>query len=379
VAPTRDTKTIVGLKLWVAYLLLLLGVVLFRLGARIDFETWARPLDNLRFLPWAAISDACLTTLLVSTIFEGWIRRENTRDLHETMFSPNIVRNYLSKEKVLTVVEAGFQNLLDNDEFGSQLFSYFIDSAFTANQRRYDAHVTIMLLPLGTGNTYAYTDEQKVHYYNARMVYVYRREISGDLMEFHSTPDLTEYQQSYRNPAIEFRWHTPPMRLFQGTEKEFFEVLECKIEGEPQEIHSRTKEGSSTVSYFVRTSQHRMVGKIKKVEYVVDVKVQRFSHCLYIATREPTLRYKLSLDFSDVDISFVTAYPSYASPRSPEVRYLPTKEQASRVEIEVDTWCIPDSATLFAWVLEREGDPTYRTDTADIRPPSLSRKQSADV
>jgi hypothetical protein len=376
---TRDVRTILGLKLWFAYLTLVLAFVLCRLAGVVKFSAWDQPFSYLGYVPWIAISDACLTTLLISTIYEGWIRRENTRELHETVFSPEIVREALSRERVLSVVEAGFQKLLDNDEFGSQLFSYFIESAFSANQRRYDAQVTMLLLPLGVGSAHTYTDEQKIHYYNVRMVYAYRREIHEEIMEFHCLPDLADYHRTYRTPEIEFRWHAPPMRLFPQIGREFFDVLECKIDGEAQAIHSRGREGGGIECYFVKTGRHRGPGKMKKVEYVVDVKIQRFSHCLYIAIREPTLRYKLSIDFSDVDISFVTAYPSYASPRSPEVRYLPTRDQASRLEIEIDAWCIPDSATMFAWVLRQETDPSYRAATADVRPQIPPRSRAVDA
>ncbi|WP_031358697.1 hypothetical protein [Caballeronia sordidicola] len=349
-----------SLKLQVAYLVLTLGCILFYW---IDSQAVSLPGWVPKFPPYKSLGEACLTTLLVSFIYEFWIRREGQAELHQSILSPHVVKTVLNDESVNAVTRAGFQRMLRNDEFGAELFQYFTDLTFTEARRRYDVRTELTLLPLTVDTPFSYTDEQRAVYFNLRSSLSYRKPVRTSEIWFRCVSDRDSLRDILVEESIEWRWFVPQHPHFAGIDDSFFRVFQLEIDDRPIVIHKESDQGQ--VSYFARVPRDIRKKPSVRIRFKVDVKVRKAAQYLFTDIVHPVKDLVVSFDVAAVsEVREAGVIPIFSSVSRPRQDFSPTNVAPKKITIAVDGWSIPDSGVAFFWKMNNSL-PTHQESTAN--------------
>lgn len=337
-------------KLQVAYLLLALFCILFYW---IDSLGGALPSWVPQFPPYKSLAEACLTTLMVSFIYEAWIRRESQAELHQSLLSPHMVRTNLDEATVRGLTKAGFQRMLQSEEFGEELFGYFTDLAFSANRRRYDVRTELTLLPLRSESAFSYNEEQSAFYFNLKGSLAYKKPIRTKQIWFRCVTRMESLREVIEDESTEWRWFVPQHRFFEHIDESFFRVSELEIDGQRVKISKKIESGQ--VSYFANVPKHVLDSPATRIRFKTEIKVRKTAQYIFTDVVHPVKDIIISFDVASLtEVKEAGAVPIFSSASRPKRDYLPTYEEPKKITVSVDGWSIPDSGVVFFWKLRQQ-------------------------
>lgn len=90
------------------------------------------------------------------------------------------------------------------------------------------------------------------------------------------------------------------------------------------------------------------------VSYSYRALASRHGHLLHVDVEQPTRGFKVDLDYSDTDISYVNLLDFIASGKRTRVSQTPRSVPGKSIGVEFDGWLLPRSGVAFAWVLQDE-------------------------
>ncbi len=67
----------------------------------------------------------------------------------------------------------------------------------------------------------------------------------------------------------------------------------------------------------------------------------------------------MELDYAGTDIQVMNVRDFFVSKTSPIIRYSPSRENAHKIEVEINEWTLPKGGVVFVWSLKSEFSKDY--------------------
>ena len=347
-------KKYAGAKILIAWLVLaIITVISFATLILVKIGNILPPWTS--HLPIEAFGTTCLATLIISFVYEYWIREETTKELQNNLFTNNVVAEILSEDRVFAILKSALQRILNDDKYGEDVYNIITNKRVISDERRYNASTSVTLIPSRSTN-----EDVRIHFYDLIIDYSYEAKVRPGPYVFKCFCDIGEYNKSYEQYDMEWRWLiSTPMRLFPLFDATFYKLVLFKLNDQELPINV-VADQFGNVEYRAHIHAATTLNATDTISYRIELKQLRFSHGLFVEIREPTLRPTILFDFSKTDISYVSLHTLFTSPGRPTINYYPTKEAFHRIEVSLNDWAIPKSGIGFTWQLRLENDLEIR-------------------
>lgn len=336
----------------------------------------------LKDLPLRALADACLTAFLVGITYEWIVRYESEAALSEIIskqiqiqqqaiieeipraliINPEVMGNILKEERLEEILRAGLQVRLGDKQMGDDIYEGLLRKTLSYNQRwanyRFKATLSIIDDP-------SLPEIVRYKYYNATIDLRYDTKLTKNKFIFHCVTSIDDYNKSIRDPNYEFTWLFPPTTdEFPTIDTSVFDVKQITVDNIELNLNYSTDENGNLAIVCTNPDLSNLQNRIVTVYYRYVVKINKRGHLFMANVIMPTRNVVIELDYANTDIHFVNVLDFFVSAQLPKITYLPSKEKAHKVEIELNEWAFPKGGVAFVWVLAKEMNKEY------LRPPS---------
>jgi hypothetical protein len=274
--------------------------------------------------------------VVLGITYENFVRREQCQEFASLILNPEILKD-LSNQKVQELLSVGLGLAVDDEKLGSDMYT-LIKSSFV-NELKENLNIEIKLEKIANDN----------NYFLGYLNYKYRTRIDTETLKFTCYTDENNYQDAYKDKAIEWRWHNPN---FQDTDLNAFDVSNLKVQNNPIEV-KKNAEGRAEFSADIK-------GKPSKdflfdIEYSIRIKIEKTGH-FRIETRYPTkgITVKVSYPKDAITtlevismISCVNMHPTITPSETQNEKTISVSTQ--------DQWVIPTSGFIFVYKTSDEG------------------------
>ena len=175
---------------------------------------------------------------------------------------------------------------------------------------------------------------------------------SGTVRRFACVADRSEYTDLLLDVPATSPWFMAPRPGMDASSKEFYELLELSVNGEPQTIRRTARKNSQI--YTAHLSPEARSGDPVRIRQVFRTVTPMWGHRLYFELPQPARNMALFFDYTNTSIAQIKVIDNVASARRPRVSQSPPSTPGREVSIDVDGWLMPKSGFAFTWTLEKE-------------------------
>lgn len=236
---------------------------------------------------------------------------------------------------------------LGDDQFAREIYTDVRDQAIRAPERWYDVDVNIRLSSIDERSTYG------APRFDVLVKWEYTVVPSHPVQRFACFSDRDELHDVVAGTPGTIPWLLPDRPGVDATARDFFDVLEYRIDGEPQNIRRSVRKRGQV---FTVTLGEELVkaGKPLRISYVFKTISPKDGHRLYLELTQPTHGLSLKLDHTDTDIARMSVTDLVTSAALPIVAEMPKQAEAKIIAIDLPGWLLPRAGFAFVWTLLSE-------------------------
>lgn len=253
----------------------------------------------------------------------------------------------VSNPELLDDIASNVMSLrLGDEQFGHELYRDIRDQAIRASERWHDVEVKIRLSSILERSTYG------TPLFDVTVEWEYTTVPSGTVRRFACVADRSEYTDLLLDVPATSPWFMAPRPGMDASSKEFYELLELSVNGEPQTIRRTARKNSQI--YTAHLSPEARSGDPVRIRQVFCTVTPTWGHRLYFELPQPARNMSLFFDYTNTSIAQIKVIDNVASARRPRVSQSPPSTPGREVSIDVDGWLMPKSGFAFTWTLDKE-------------------------
>lgn len=320
--------------------------------------------------PFPALADACLTSAIVGFTFEILVRSEAEAGLQDMIrellkeqtdaILEGIPGVLLSQEKALRalreptlekIVLRALQLRLSDDRMAAGIFDGVVRKAIAYKQRWMNLRHEIIVRDIVDAQV---PEQIRKNFFDVIIRVTYYTKLSKTRFVFVCVNTPEQFNELMENPNYEFPWMIPPSDFFEKPGKDVFEVLQVFVDKVQLEVAIQEEKNGRFEIVYEHPSLIGKVGQDVTVNYVVRVKAERIGHLIYTTVVYPTYDVAIEFDFARASIDYVDVIDYFVAAQQPSIRYIPDRENPSKITVQLKDWALPKSGAIFVWSLKEE-------------------------
>lgn len=238
---------------------------------------------------------------------------------------------------------------LDDAAFAREIYTDVRDQAIKADERWYDARVSVDLGIPRVRTTGA------IPVFDIVVRWEYTVRPQHRIRKFAVLSDRARYDELAAEGGETSVWLKPRTAGINVTDRASFELVQFTRDGEALKI-GRTAD-SHGQTYRVDLGEDAV--RDDSVEPVVlsftyRTRLPQYGHLLYFDIDRPTRGLDIELDYTGVGIERMRVVDHISSGRKARVSRSPSSTDAQIVNVGYDGWIMPRAGVAFTWTLESE-------------------------
>lgn len=235
---------------------------------------------------------------------------------------------------------------LGDEQFAREIYRDIRDQAIHAAERWYDVEVRIRLssaLDRSAGGT---------PLFDVVVEWEYTTVPSGPVRRFACVSDRDEYNELVLDAPATSAWFMTPRPGMDASSREFYELLELAVDGEPQVI--RRTERKTGQTYTVQLRDAALLGQPVRIRQVFRTVTPTWGHRLFFELPQPGRDVSLTLDYTDTDIAQMRVSDTVGALRPPRISQMPDSVPGKVIAVEAPGWLLSKAGFAFTWTLNAE-------------------------
>lgn len=327
----------------------------------------------LNDLPVLDVGSALLTTGLIAIFFEYIDQADAEARANERLrkvlseeapairdavvdgfaFAPELLTNVASPKTLDRIVENTLGIRLGDPELATDAYRDLREQIIGAQQRWYDAHVSVALAPwkdgpaTGAGSMFVATAQWE-----------YRFTPTSPVLRFSCVSDRDVFQELSSDLESAQTWYFQPINGLTGASPEAFELVSVTVDGNPLPIRRSSRKDGQL--YSVNLGDRVRDGRPVSLAYTYRALVQQHGHVLHLDLTQPTKDFTAEVWYGDCGIRYMSVLDYLSSPRQPRIMRLGATEPSPSVQVAYPGWTFPKGGVALVWVLDREMQATKK-------------------
>ena len=350
------------------------GAILIGIGRHVAGETgWAS------WVPWSELGGVLVGAGILSIGLDAYLRREQEaiddqrlrqlfhdqapamRDAVLEAFAANHsdLERIATPETLDQLITNSLGLRLRDEQFAGEVYTDIRDQAISAQERWYDASLSIDLSPLPaqpdavSAGTRASRRRRAAEYFSVTVRWEYTTTPAHAHRRFVCLSDRDEYADLITDNDATSAWYINPASGIDPSAPASFELLRFSIDGENRPIRRTTRKNAQIYSASIGAETLR-ARKPVTVAYTYRTIMTRSGHLLFFDIEQPTRDLRVSFDYNDCGIASVSTLDLVPSIRPTRIEAAGKNEIERTVRLDIDGWIFPRSGVAFVWTLESE-------------------------
>lgn len=341
------------------------GIVLIMLNgwvANLNLGSWTW----LKALPIGEIGGTLFGAGVLGTLYEYSFRRDQERAIVElfrkvvreeapTMrdavingfaIHPEDLERVANPELLDTIAANVMAIRLGDAQFAREIYAEIREQAIRAVERWYDVEVRVRL------SSALERSAKGAPLFDVTVEWEYTTVPSGVVRRFACVADRDEYNDLLLDIPATSPWLMVPRPGMDASKREFYELLELTVDGQPQTIRrSARKSGQIYTVHIGAAVPPQQPVRIRQVFRTVT---PTWGHRLFFELPQPARNMSLSLDYTNTNIANLRVSDTVASARPAQISRLPEGVAGKMVAVDVPGWLLPKAGFAFTWTLDTE-------------------------
>jgi hypothetical protein len=350
---------------FLAVALTLAGIVLMMLNGwmtNLDLDAWSW----LKALPFGELGGTLFGAGVLGTLFEYSFRRDQEEEAVERFRSiikeqaptmrdaviegfaihPEDLKRVANPELLDSIAANVMALRLGDAQFAREIYTDIREQAIRSAERWYDVEVRVRLssaLERSAGGT---------PLFDVTVEWEYTTVPSGIVRRFACVSDRDEYNDLLLDIPATSPWLMVPRPGMDASKREFYELLELTVDGQPQTIRrSARKSGQIYTVYIGEAVRPKQPVRIRQVFRTVT---PTWSHRLFFELPQPARSFSLTLDYTNTTIAQMRVIDTVASARPAQISHSPEAVAGKVISVDVPGWLLPKAGFAFTWTLDAE-------------------------
>ncbi|MDQ6525545.1 hypothetical protein RB608_18140 [Nocardioides sp. LHD-245] len=287
------------------------------------------------------------------------VLKEASPDIRDAVIAgfaetPDSMRGVATTETLDKLATNALVLRLGDEQFAREIYADVRDQAIRSSERWSDVDIDVRLSALAERSTEgAPRGSVGVPLFEVIVTWDYTLVPSARVQKFACVSNRDEFHDLLDEVPATSTWFLSPKTRLQPTDKAAYELLQFSVDGEPCSIRRSATETRQTYTVDLGEDVVR-AGKPVKIRHTLRTVITREGHWLQLAMTQPTKNLRLTLDYTDTNISTLQVTDLVSSAKQPWVSYLPQEQSTKVVSIEVPGWVLPKAAVTFIWTLDGE-------------------------
>ncbi|MEH3138782.1 MAG: hypothetical protein PGN37_01120 [Mycobacterium kyogaense] len=253
----------------------------------------------------------------------------------------------VANAELLDEIAANVMSLrLGDEQFAREIYRDIRDQAIGAAERWYDVEVRVRLSDATTRGS-AVTP-----LFDVVVEWEYTTVPSGPVRRFACVSNRDEYNDLRADVPATSAWLMVPRLGMDASSRDFYELLELTIDGEPQAIRRTARKSGQT--YSVHIGPEALSGNPVRVRQVFRTVTPTWGHRLFFETPQPSRDVSLSVDYTNTGIAHMRVSDTVGALVPPRVSQLPSSVPGRVIEIEAPGWLMSKAGFALTWTLNTE-------------------------
>ena len=235
---------------------------------------------------------------------------------------------------------------LGDEQFARELYADIRDQTIRASERWHDVQVNVRLSSALERNT------RGIPLFDVTVEWEYTTVPSSPTRRFVCTSDRAEYNELRDDIPATSTCFMAPRPGMDASSRDFYELLELTIDGEPQTIRRTARKNSQ--SYSVRLGATATSGEPVRVRQVFRTLTPAFGHLLNFELPQPARGMSLTLDYTNTSIANMRVSDTVATSRPARIIKTPESVPGRVISVEAPGWSLPKTGFSFTWTLNAE-------------------------
>lgn len=235
---------------------------------------------------------------------------------------------------------------LGDEQFAREIYRDIRDQAIHAAERWYDVEVRIRL-----SNAVA-RSAKGTPLFDVVVEWEYTTVPSGLIRRFACVSDRDEYNDLVLDAPATAAWFMTPRPGMDAADREFYELLELTVNGEPQQITRTARKTGQT--YTVHLGAAAQTGEHVRIRQVFRTVTPTWGHRLFFEMPQPGRNVSLTMDYTNTDIADMRVSDTVGALVPPQVSELPHAVPGRVISIESPGWLLSKAGFAFTWTLKSE-------------------------
>lgn len=235
---------------------------------------------------------------------------------------------------------------LGDEQFAREIYRDIRDQAIHAAERWYDVEVRIRL---------SNAPERSVKgalLFDVVVEWEYTTVPSGPIRRFACVSDRDEYNDLVLDAPATAAWFMTPRPGMDAAQREFYELLELTVNGDPQQITRTERKTGQT--YTVHLGAVAQSGEPVRIRQVFRTVTPTWGHRLFFEMPQPGRNISLTLDYTNTDIAHMRVSDTVGALVPPQVSQLPSAVPGRVISVESPGWLLSKAGFAFTWTLQTE-------------------------
>ena len=229
---------------------------------------------------------------------------------------------------------------LHDREFAEEIFGGLSRAVINAPERWTDALLEVSLTPTNPeGSSDAYFVVTARWEYTTVPRHTQRR--------FVCLSDRSEFRQVARDDGTS-AWFFKPDPHFDASDRTAFELVQFAVDGDERRVRRSSRSHYQAYTADVGADVVE-AGKPVTISYTYRTITSLDAHLLFFDLEQPTRDLHLSFDYTDTDITAVSAIDMFALANTSRIEHSPDTVPTRTVRVDVEGWAIPASGVAIVW------------------------------
>ncbi len=235
---------------------------------------------------------------------------------------------------------------LGDEQFAREIYRDIRDQAIHAAERWYDVEVRIRLSDRTQGSA------ASAPLFDVVVEWEYTTVPSGPVRRFACVSDRDEYNDLRQDVPATSTWMMVPRPGMDASSRDFYELLELTVDGEPQVIRRTARKTGQT--YTVNLGDKAMAGTPVRIRQMFRTVTPTWGHRLFFELPQPGRNISLTLDYTATDIAHMRVSDTVGALVPPQVTQLPNTVPGRAISVEAPGWLLSKAGFAFTWTLNTE-------------------------
>ena len=235
---------------------------------------------------------------------------------------------------------------LGDEQFAREIYRDIRDQAIGSAERWQDVEVRVRLSDAPTRGSVV------TPLFDVVVEWEYTTVPSGPVRRFACVSDRDEYNDLRQDVPATSAWLMVPRPGMDASSREFYELLELTVDGEPQTIRRTARKTGQT--YSVHLGPDALSGSPVRIRQVFRTVTPMWGHRLFFELPQPGRDVSLTLDYTNTDIAFMRVSDTVGALVPPRISQMPTSVPGRVIAVEAPGWLMSKAGFAFTWTLESE-------------------------